>query len=901
MYNRLFHVGLVVLAAALASCGKTDAFHAHASASPKSAVPLGMLPRTIVPSHYHLAFTIDPAKADFSGHTEIEAEVRRSQTSFFIDALDIRVRRAVAKLPSGTEIPARYRQVHESGVAILSFAKPLPKGHVTLAFDYAAPFNTSLSGLYKVVDRGDAYAFTQFENTDARRAFPSFDEPGFKTPFDVTVTAPSADKVIGNTPVVHSALAGQGATRWVFETTKPLPTYLVALAVGPLDVVDAGDVPPNQYRKYPLHLRGIAAKGRGPKLHYALSLTPAVVTALENYYGIGYPFQKLDTLAVPDFAAGAMENSGAITYREQLLLMDDNAPLEQRRSSLTVQAHEIAHQWFGDLVTPHWWDDIWLNESFATWMEYKISQAVRPDQDFAHDTLISSLGVMRLDELPSARQIHNPVNTPDDIDNAFDDITYSKGGAVLSMFESFVGPEQFRKGIHAYLTKFAYRNATAQDFIGTIARATGHPEIVPAFDAFIDQPHIPLVQTRLTCGAEAAVFSIKETVYRPVGIDLPQGMWQVPMCIDAAGAKKCEIVGLVPKDISLNRKCPVEVFPNVSGAGYYRFTLAEPQWQEAIRNAAALSDSDRLTLFHNVNAALRAGQLSAADFYSVIRTLAPVAGWDLLFSDHRDTFDLTDVLHDLRVTVLTPQGLAAQQAFVRAQFGRRLQQVGLSAKVGETASDALLRAQLVQLLVDEGRDTAVIAPLAKAARSYLESGGKESSLAPELRQEALRAGVIAEGVPFEDLLIKAMQNSTDEYFIQSALYALAGAEDQATLNRVLTMTLTPRIRTGDLRYVQRYFSAEPAAKRALWTWFKANFAALEKRLSRYGMAGTPDIQKFGCDAADKADLHAFFAPKLTELEGIPRVLNEDEERIDRCMAFKTAKGAEINAAVMASR
>jgi alanyl aminopeptidase len=892
----------LALASVCAGCSKNTALEARAAAPVTASVPLAMLPRTVVPSHYSLAFTIDPAQAGFQGHTEIDVRVVKPVRTFFMHGLELRVSRVVAKLGGGRAIRGRYAQVHDSGVATLSFPKPLPAGHASLVFDYEAPFNTSLSGLYKVVDRGDNYAFTQFENTDARRAFPSFDEPGFKTPFEVTVTAPSADKVIANTPVVRSVAVGGGMTKWVFEPTKPLPTYLVALAVGPLDIVDAGDVPPNQFRKYPLHLRGIAARGMGPKMKYALSLTPAIVTALENYHGIGYPFQKLDTLAVPDFGAGAMENSGAITYREQLLLMDENAPLEQRRSSLTVQAHEIAHQWFGDLVTPRWWDDIWLNESFATWMEYKIAQTVRPDQEFAYDTLISSLGVMRLDELPSARQIHNPVNDPDDIDNAFDDITYSKGGAVLSMFENFLGPEQFQKGIHAYLTKFSYRNATAQDFIGTIAQATGHPEIVEAFNSFIDQPHIPLMRTKLTCDGENSALGLRQNIYRPIGIDLPQGMWQAPVCVEAGGATTCKIVGLFPATISLRHKCPVEPFPNANGAGYYRFTMAEPQWQDMIRSAASLSDSDRLTLFHNANAALRAGQLPAADFYGLIRQLAPVATWDLLYSDHRDTFDLTDALHDLRVSgVLTPQGLAAQQAFVRAEFGPRLQQLGLSAKSGEPAADTLLRAQLAQLLVEEGRDPAVIAPLAKDARAYLGAGGGNNSLAPELRQEALRAAVIAEGSSFENLMIDAMQKSTDEYFIQSAIYALAGAQDEATLDRVLAMSLTPQIRTGDLRYVQRYFSAEPAAKQALWSWFKANFPALEKRLSRYGMGGTPDIQKFGCDAATKADLHDFFAPKLKELEGVPRVLSENEERIDRCMAFKAAKSLDINAAVMAAR
>jgi len=897
----LLRSALAFLIVCTASCDKLaqQTSAAPAVADNTANVPLAMLPRTIAPMHYSLAFTIDPARDRFSGHAEIQVNVLTPQTRYFIHGLDLHVTRVVARPRSGETIPGQYRQVHESGVATLTFEKPLPEDMATLIFDYDAPFNASLSGLYKVVDRGDAYAFTQFENTDARRAFPSFDEPGFKTPFDVTVTAPSGEKVIANTPVVQST-PERGMTRWVFETTKPLPTYLVALAVGPLDIVDAGDIPPNRVRSQPLHLRGAAAKGEGARMKYALSLTPAVIDALENYYGVPYPFPKLDMLAVPDFSAGAMENAGAVTFREQLLLMDDNAPLGQKRSSLTVQAHELAHQWFGDLVTPRWWDDIWLNESFASWMENKIAQAVRPDEDFAEETLKSSLGVMRLDELPSARRIHNPVNTPDDIDNAFDDITYSKGAAVLSMFESFIGPEEFRRGIHLYLMQHAYANATAGDFIGTIAQSTGHPEIVQAFNDFIDQPHIPLMHVDIS-GGKGAVAQMRQSTYRPVGIPLPEERWHVPVCVQWAGnGHSCALSGPGPSKMRIGGKRPALIFPNTNGAGYYRFALPEKDWRMLVDGADRLSPADRLTLFHNVNAALRAGQLNAADFYALIAKLAPKADWNLLESDHRDSFNLTDALHDLRVTgVLTPAGIAAQQAFVRQHFGPRLAQLGLAARPGESASDTLTRAQLVQLMVEEGRDPAVIASLAKAARAYLESGGKDSSMPPELRQEAMRAGVIAEGASFGDLLVRAIQNSSDEYFVQSAIYALAGSEDEATLKKLLALALTPTIRTGDLRYVQRYFAREPLAKQVYWAWFKANFPALEMRLSRFGMSGTPGVQKFACDAATKADLHAFFAPKAHELEGVPRVLQQSEEGIQRCMAFKAAKRVQINAALAA--
>ena len=909
MKRLFFSATLVAAVILLSACGKSgDSAKTQTAAAPvlpapaaitkpSETIPLGLLPRDVIPLHYALTLTIDPKKENFTGHTEIDVNFVNSRKTLFIDGLDLHVTNAEVRFASGKIVKAAYAQVDPTGVAYLNFGETIPAGNATLIFDYDAPYNQSLAGLYKVVDRGDDYAFTQFENTDARRAFPGFDEPGFKTPFDVTVIAPQDDKVISNTPVTNDSSAGNGMMRWVFEQTKPLPTYLIALAIGPLDIVDGGDIPANQYRDHPIHLRGITARGMGPKLQYALSLTPSIVTALENYYGVPYAYQKLDILAVPDFAAGAMENAGAVTFREQLLLMDDNAPLEQRRSSLSVQAHELAHQWFGDLVTPHWWDDIWLNESFATWMSSKISNTVKPDEEFGRERLNSTQTVMRLDELPSARQIHNPVNNQDDIDNAFDDITYSKGAAVLAMFESYVGPDEWQKGIHAYLTKFAFKNATAQDFITTVATATNHPEIVDAFNNFIDQSGIPLLSGKPQCAATGASATYTQSPYASIGITMAAHQWKVPMCLTADGNRSCQLVTPPSTQVLLGAKCPATVFPNAEGAGYYRFALDEAGWSAMTAAIPRLDPADQSTLFHNVDAAMRGGYGTAADYFSAIETLAPVAQWDLL----EKGFDIPDSLRDLRVTgVIATADIPAVQAMVRKSFGPRLVALGLMDKPDEAPATTLMRQYLVQLLVEEGNDPALIAQLTKAAQIYLASGGKDfNGVAPELLQEALRAGVMSQGAPFAQGVLAALQKSTDEYFVQSAIYAVAGSTDDATLNKLLDMSLTPAIRIGDIRYVFRYMQAESQGRPVAWAWFKANYAGILKRVSAGGMSSLPDIQSFGCDAASKADLDAFFGPKTAILAGTPRTLKENDDRINRCMAFKAAKAAEISAALKA--
>lgn len=902
-------LALFAALAMLSACGKNDASKqaqtAQANvptvAKPEGPIPQAQLPRDAIPSHYAITLTIDPRKDRFSGHTEIDVDFTSARKTLFIDGLDLHLTKAVVLLPNGKTIMAAYSQVDPTGVSYLNFADTVPAGKAKLVFDYDAPYDQSLAGLYQVVDHGDRYAFTQFENSDARRAFPGFDEPGFKTPFDVTVIAPADDKVIANTPVVSDTGVGNSMLRWTFQTTKPLPTYLVALAVGPLDIVDGGDIPANQYRDHPIHLRGVTARGQGARLQYALSLTPSVVVALENYYGVSYPYQKLDILAVPDFAAGAMENAGAVTFREQLLLMGPDAPLDQKRSSLSVQAHELAHQWFGDLVTPTWWDNIWLNESFATWMEYKISSLVKPDEEFGRETLNGSESVMRLDELPNARQIHNPVRNQDDIDNAFDDITYSKGAAVLAMFEAYVGPEEWQKGIHAYLTKFAFGNATADDFINTIATATNHPEIVDAFHNFIDQPGIPLLTSALQCGQNDVSVTVTQSPYANVGITPVARQWKVPMCLTADGNRACQIVTPPSTQIPLGAKCPATLFPNAEGTGYYRFTTDEKGWMAVTSQLPRLDPADQYTLYHNVDAAMRGGTASATDYFLTIKALAPIARWDVLESDRRSVFNMIDSLREMRVTgVIAPGDLPKLQTFVRTNFGPRLVPLGLAAKPSEMPPNALLREYLVQLLVEEGHDQALMAQLSKVAQTYLSSAGKDyGGIAPELMQEAMRAGVMSQGQAFADQVFAAMQKSDDEYFTQSAIYALAGSEDSATLNKLAGLILSPSLRIGDVRYVSRYMQAETAARPVLWAWFKANYDAMVNRVSTGGLGGAPDMLQFSCDTATEDDLMAFFGPRTSKLEGTTRTLKEASDKINRCIAFKQAKEQEISAAIQA--
>ena len=406
-------------------------------------VPVGRLDTRVTPEHYRLELRVNPREDEFTGTTSIDLSIADAVSGIWLHGKNLDVSEAYLVDGDGNRIAARYEQRDDTGVALVSLDSPVGAGSATLTLTYTAPFNTAANGLFKVVRGEDSYAASQMQPIGARQVFPGFDEPAFKVPFDLTLVTLADDVAVTTTPDATMEDLGDGYVRRTFETTRPMPTYLLAFAVGPYDLVDYGTIPPNSIRDREVRLRGVVAKGMSPRVDYALEHTDGILTVLEEYFGTPYPYKKLDLIAVPESFGGAMENIGAIVYDEYIILMDEESPLQQRRVYTYVHAHEIAHMWFGNLVTPEWWNDIWLNESFATWMMYKAADAYWPEGEFDRETLKASLNAMSGDSLAAARQIREPVDHSNEISSAFDGITYQKGGGVLAMLERYVGEEDF--------------------------------------------------------------------------------------------------------------------------------------------------------------------------------------------------------------------------------------------------------------------------------------------------------------------------------------------------------------------------------------------------------------------------------------------------------------------------
>ncbi|MEY2933890.1 MAG: hypothetical protein RL033_4639, partial [Pseudomonadota bacterium] len=579
---------VLVLLALLAACRREPVANVGVPSEPvpaeaSAAAAQGRLPEGVRPTHYALQLQIVPGRDDFSGHASIDVQLDRPLQTLLLHARELQLTSSSVSVPgSERSVTAVPRALGESGLIALALSEPIGPGASRIEIDYAGKLNRRLRGLYAVESGGDSYAFTQFEPIDARRAFPCFDEPRFKTPFDVTLRVPEGQRAISNTPALSERRLDSGLHELTFARTEPLPTYLVAFAVGPLDVVEAPPVPAAGARPQPLPLRGVAARGRGAELAFALQATPRLVASLERYFGSAFPYSKLDLIAVPDFASGAMENAGAITFRDTLLLLGSNAPEQQRRAAVSVNAHELAHQWFGDLVTMPWWDDIWLNEGFATWLAARVVQDAFPEHRAELARVVGLQRAFDMDAKQSARQVRQPIESDHDIRNAFDAITYTKGGALLEMFERYLGADAFRAGLRLYLERHRFGTGTSGELLAALEESSGKP-VAAAFSSFLDQPGVPTVSATLQCesGGQPRM-RLRQSRFAPLGSGIAAaGLWQVPVCVRFAGPapgkpalEQCVLLDSSEATFTLSqRECPSWLFPNARASGYYRWSL----------------------------------------------------------------------------------------------------------------------------------------------------------------------------------------------------------------------------------------------------------------------------------------------------------------------------------------
>ncbi len=846
-------------------------------------LPAGRLTDAATPAAYWLDLTVDPARERFAGHVEIEAQLKTAASFIDLHGRDLAVSKVVAVLGDRT-VAGHWTQLDPTGVARVTFGEALPAGPVRLAFDYEAGFQSGPAGLFRVKVGDDWYSWTQFESIDARAAFPGFDQPGFKTPFHVTLRTAPGQVAVSNAPQVSSRLEG-GLEVHTFAPTLPLPTYLVAMMVGPFATLE-GQVPPSPQRAAPLPLRIVTTRQNAGKIAFALEGSKDIVRHLEAYFDQPFPYPKLDQITTP-ILPGAMENAGADLYGENILVLDDKATTGQKRSFGMIVSHELAHQWYGDLVTPAWWDDIWLNESFANWMGFRIGGEWRPDLNIRAGALAEGFAAMGTDALVAGRAIHQPITTNAQIDEAFDSITYGKGGHVIAMIAGYMGDDKFKGGVRRYMAAHKYGNATSTEFFAALADAAGDPRIVPAMQSFTDQQGVPLLSF---ARAGKGAWQVTQSRYARLGASPAPTRWGVPLCLRALkGVQQCQLLTEPSAQVAFAAKGPF--IPNAGGTGYYRFELPAADWDALIAKAATLPGAEALALDDSLYASFLAGRASARQLVTSARQLArnpdsyaSDAGIDSLQAFYNNG-------------IMDEAGKAGYRRFLTGLLAPRLRQLGFDPRAGRYAGEdpeiSLQRQQIVGRMVGTARDAALRAQLLGAATAYL--GGDAQALDPAWYGDALGVWLEAGGSDAARMLADKALASQDPRFRPAALGVIAGSGQPQIARWVLDDLRDARLRPSERNNAVRAVIMTPETRDLGFDWLRSHFDELTSGSGGiFFTARLPGMVAGFCSAERADEVAALLGPRFAGKTGALE-LERTLERVRSCAALKTARSAELSA------
>ena len=859
---------------------------ARSAALPEPGAPPSLrLPSSAAPVRYSATLTLSPTASTFDGVIDVDLALREPASVLWLSGTAISVREARLEI-GGRVIAARATPRGDDFLAF-TLTETAPRGPARLHVVYRGEISSKDDrGLFVEQEDGRRYVFSQFENIDARRAFPCFDEPSFKVPWQISLRVPEGDVALSNTPQVSEAREPGGMKLVRFAETKPLPSYLVAFAVGPFDLVDAGKV-----GKTPIRIA--TPRGRASRAAHAAKVTRDLFERVERYFGVPYPYEKLDIIAVPELVSfSAMENAGLITFVERGLLArpEEETSAFQRLFAATA-AHEIAHQWFGDLVTMAWWDDVWLNEAFASWMEGRIVEQYKPDWRWELARSNATTSAMNGDSLVNARRIRQAIATKDDIQNAFDEITYSKGAAVIAMFESYLGEGRFRAGVARYLRDHAHGNATAKDFLDAIERETGSGTGA-MFGTFLDQPGVPLVRGELECGSAnggrgPASIRLQQRRYLPRGSSgSATGRWETPVCArwgaGKAVGRDCAVVAGDGRTMSLaSASCPEWVMLNAGDAGYYHAGYTGPMLKALFqRGWGKLTPAEKSSVIRDMSALVASGDLPIADALERVPDLAKDASPDEL---------------DAALSVLAlvpPSMLDAALAprfgrFVQRALGARARAIGWTPKRGEDEGVTLLRPHLLRAIVDRGADEALAKEASALAARWLDD---PASLPPDLVDGVLGAASgRGDHRLFERLRALAKQTK-DERRRKHAIRAMRAFRDPAVVRDALETFLDEAI---DPRVSIDLLFQDARAQDVSLEFLRRRYDAVVARVPGEIRADLPWMVAGLCDGARRAEVEALFKDRVRGLTGGPRNLAKALERIALCVTQRAAHDASL--------
>ncbi len=835
------------------------------------------LPEIAVPENYKLTFTPDLDKASFEGDETIAIHVLKPTSEITLNSAEIEFH-DVTITAGGHAQKATVTPDKEKEMVVLKVEKPLAAGAASVHITYAGILNDQMRGLYLGKDdQGRKYASTQFESTDARRAFPSFDEPAYKATFDITAVADNGLAVISNTKIA-SDTPGPGDKHTVrFATTPRMSSYLAALVIGNFAYVEgeADGIPIRVYNP----------TGKEQQGKFALDVAEHVLSYYDKYFNIKYPYGKLDLVGIPDFSAGAMENTGCITFREVLLQIDEKTGgVGLKKTIASVIAHEMAHQWFGDLVTAKWWDDIWLNEGFATWMSSKPIEAWRPEWNFDLDDVSNTGGSLNTDSLANTRPIHQAAETPGQIMELFDGIAYGKAAAVLRMVEAYVGDKTFEAGVNAYLQKHQYSNATAADFWNAQAETSKKP-VDKIMASFITQAGAPIVNVKSQCSGNSTSITVDQRRYYVDRIKFQEPndqLWEFPLCLkSSAGEQKCELLTKREETFRLSG-CSNWVLANAGATGYYRSGY-DPESVRALASDAEtkLTPAERIALQADIWASIRVAREPIGDFLAFAQGVG----------NDRSRAVLDDVLGRLNYIdtyLVNNSDREAFRSWLRGYLRPILQDVGWEPKPGESDEIRTMRGRVFNALGYDARDPQVLAEARKIADQAIDN---PDSVDHELAGGALSIAALNGDEAFYDRLVTASKNAKSQEDYYGFLFTLSAFTNPKLLQRTLDYAISPDVRSQDTLQLIGAVFGNPVGQKEAWDFVLAHWDAIQKAGGPFASAAVVQASGSFCDAQMRDQLVSFFAAH--KIEAAERTYRQSIERINNCVDLKSQQEPQL--------
>jgi len=871
-----------------------DAAKSHACAAcagdeipagaPQARSPLapsaGRLSKFVRPKNYDLHLSLDPENASFKGRVKISLESKQPTTQLVLHALDL----------SLTSVIVAGRRLDPSKIVVdakaetVTFLLDAPlKGRAEVEIEYAGKMNELMRGLYKSRGKNgskdEAWSFTHLEPTHARRVLPSLDEPAFKATFNLTLEVPAGLTPLSNMPKVSETIAGDRKTA-VFERTPEMSSYLLAVFAARLEA---------RTRKVgKTSLTVWAAPDQIAQADFALDAGEKALKYLNKYFGIPYMLPKLDMVAAPDFASGAMENWGAILYRDASLLIDPKLSSDAaKRRVAEVVSHEIVHQWFGNLVTMGWWNDLWLNEAFATWLAYKIVDSTTPEWKVWDEFDQGKRSPLSIDALPGTRPVRSDAATPAEIQAQFDPMSYQKGGALLRMIEGYIGEAAFRKGIQAYMKKWAYKNAEASDLARELERASGKP-VRKMMNKWLTQGGVPVVSV----SAKRKTLTLTQSRFSAFNLKADT-KWSVPVVLryKLKGEKKTRILSVLLDKATKSVTLPgngelLWIYPNANETGYYRISLDEPLLAAALAKRNELSPAERAGLLNNLWAGVRAGTLPVSSF---LESLAAFRGDASRLIVEDAAAYLKTIRQELTSTDAERDALGV---FASEFFGPLAKKLGWDKKKGEDSEVTMTRPTVLNalaLLSAKSLDQNEVST--RLSRYLADPSSIDSSVAPVILMAAARRN---DAALFADFRARLAAPKTPEQK-SLMLRSLAEFTDPALHDQYLGMTLSDEIRAQDAWMPYIWLLSNPATRERTWAFVKSNWKALSAKVGPRG--GTRVVGAAGglVSAALKAEVAAFFRAPENEIEMARKTLDQTLESIGLGLRFKDAQSQSFRA------